>query len=193
MVKAQFQVVVWTILIWAWINTRFPLSGMFRWKRWQLTPWLSFLEAWAHAITVNSWLPTASAGDDAELSQQVWVGTLQGKSESNSAPWWFIHSLYELQVGSAITRMANMRRNVMPTKQHHLCPAFVCRQSRAKKDVLSSTTNLWPYLLDKSIKVSESRAECAVGVLEGLPLGPSWGLPACLFTLHLFGSTASIL
>lgn len=118
---------------------------------------------------------------------------LYSVSESNSAPWWFKHALYELQVGSAITTTANMRRKVMPMKQHHLCPAFVCRQSRAKRDVLSSTTNLWPNLLAKSIKVSESRAECAVGVLEGLPLGPSWGLPACLFTLHLFSSTASIL
>lgn len=47
--------------------------------------------------------------------------------------------------------------------------------------VLSRAANLWPYLPVKSIQVSESRAECAGGQLEGSTSGPpppqglSWG------------------
>lgn len=65
--------------------------------------------------------------------------------------------------------------------------------------VLSRAANLWPYLPVKSIQVSESRAECAGGQLEGSTSGPpppqglSWGgAPACLFTLHLFRSAAPV-
>lgn len=90
----------------------------------------------------------------------------------------------------------------MPKKQHHLSSNETCvqncRQREVKRAVLSRAANLWPYLLDKSIEVSESRVECAVGELEGLtpgllPPGPSWGVPACLFTLHLFCFSAPIL
>lgn len=38
--------------------------------------------------------------------------------------------------------------------------------------VLSRAANLWPYLPVKSIQVSESRAECAGGQLEGSTSGP---------------------
>lgn len=38
--------------------------------------------------------------------------------------------------------------------------------------VLSGAANLWPYLPVKSIQVSESRAECAGGQLEGSTSGP---------------------
>lgn len=54
--------------------------------------------------------------------------------------------------------------------------------------VLSRAANLWPYLPVKSIQVSESRAECAGGQLEGSTSGPlppqglSWG-GTCL-SLH---------
>lgn len=78
------------------------------------------------------------------------------------------------------------------------CPAFVCRQREVKRAVLSRAANLWSYLQDKSIAVSESRAAYAGREPEGLPLaccppGPSWGVPACLFTLHLFCFSARIL
>lgn len=62
----------------------------------------------------------------------------------------------------------------MPKEQHHLSSNETCvqscRQREVKRAVLSRAANLWPYLLDKSIEVSESRVECAVGELEGLPL-----------------------
>lgn len=85
-----------------------------------------------------------------------------------------------------------------PSPHISLCPAIVCRQREVKRAVLSRAANLWPYLPVKSIEVSESRAECAGGELEGLPLaccppGPSWGVPACLFTLHLFCFGAPVL
>lgn len=61
------------------------------------------------------------------------------------------------------------------------------RGKKVKRAVLSRAANLRFYLLDKSIAVSESRAECAGRELEGLslascPPGPSWGA-TCLF-LH---------
>lgn len=96
-----------------------------------------------------------------------------------------------------VARKSNSKET-SPDIKWSLCPAFVCRQKEVKRAVLSRAANLWSYLLDKSIAVSESRAECAGGELEGLPLarcppGPSWGVPACLFTLHLFCLSAPIL
>lgn len=77
-------------------------------------------------------------------------------------------------------------------------PGFVCSQREVKRAILSRAANLWSYLVDKSIAVSESKPECAVRELEGLPLawcpqGPSRGVPACLFTLHLFRISAHTL
>lgn len=76
-----------------------------------------------------------------------------------------------------------------PIKWSLCCPAFVCRQREVKgAAVLSRAANLWPYLPVKSIQVSESRAECAGGQLEGSTSGPlppqglSWG-GTCL-SLH---------
>lgn len=86
----------------------------------------------------------------------------------------------------------------MQRKHHHLSSDGACvRQREVKRAILSRAANLWPYLLVKSIEVSESRAECAGGELEGLPLAccpptPSWGVPACLFTLHLFCFSAPV-
>lgn len=92
----------------------------------------------------------------------------------------------------------NAEETPSPLIRWSLCPAFVCRQREVKRAVLSRAANLWPYLPVKSIEASESRAECAGGELEGLPLaccppGPSWGVPACLFTLHLFCFGAPVL
>lgn len=66
-------------------------------------------------------------------------------------------------------------------------PGFVCSQREVKRAILSRAANLWSYLVDKSIAVSESKPECAVRELEGLPLawcpqGPSRG-GTCL-SLH---------
>lgn len=89
-------------------------------------------------------------------------------------------------------------KEMSPDIKLNHCPVFVCREKEVKRAVLSRASNLWSYLLDKSIEASESRAECAGRVLEGLslaccPPGPSWGVPACLFTIHLFRFSAPIL
>jgi len=93
--------------------------------------------------------------------------------------------------------MASNVKEILPDIKWNQCPVFVCKQKEVKRAVLSRGANLWSNLLDKSIVVSESRAECAGRELEGLPLAccppaSSWGVPACLFTLHLFCFGASI-
>lgn len=110
----------------------------------------------------------------------------------------FVPGREALGRASSGARKSNARETTSPDITQSLCPAFVCRQMEVKRAVLSRAANLWPYLLDKSIEVSESTAECAGGELEGLtqallPPGPSWGVPACLFALHLFCLSAPIL
>lgn len=75
-----------------------------------------------------------------------------------------------------------------PRKQHHptsnaacVRPLFAGR-GEVKRAVLSRAANLWSYLLNKSIEVSESRAECAGGEAAGATPGP---LPPG----HLLGGT----
>lgn len=64
----------------------------------------------------------------------------------------------------------------VPRKQHQLSSneasvqLLFCRQRKVKRAAFSRAANLWPYLLDKSIEMSESRPKRAVGELEGLPL-----------------------
>lgn len=114
------------------------------------------------------------------------------------APTCFVPGREAIGRANSVVRKSNSEETTSPDIKWSLRPAFVCRQREVKRAVLSRAANLWPYLLDKSIEVSESRAECAGGELEGLPLallppGPSWGVPACLLALHLFCLSAPIL
>lgn len=58
---------------------------------------------------------------------------------------------------SSVARKSNAKETTSPDIKWSLCPVFVCRQREVKRAVLSRAANLWPYLPDKSIEVSESR------------------------------------
>ncbi len=83
---------------------------------------------------------------------------------------WFVPGMEAIGRASSVARKSNAKETTSPDIKWSLCPAFVCRQREVKRAVLSRAANLWPYLLDKSIEVSESRVCWGGGELEGLPL-----------------------
>ena len=145
-----------------------------------LTPKGPFLTACGLASTVSSWLPVASGEDNGERCQ-VWVGSFIGcEPEYNSAPWWFVQALLlgrdKIGDANAEARKSSGQETMSPGIKWSFCPAFVCRWREVKRTVLSRVANLWSYLQDKSIAVSESRADCAWGESwRGYPRAPPGG------------------
>lgn len=134
-------------------------------------------------IAVNSWPPSRRPGTGRTASR-FGRGPLMVADVSPTAP---PDGSYLLCSDSGTAGVDAVWRP--PIKSSLCCPAFVCRQREVEAAaVLSRAANLWPYLPVKSIQVSESRAECAGGQLEGPTSGPlppqglSWG-GTCL-SLH---------
>ena len=126
-------------------------------------------------MTVNLWLPIASGEDNGEPCQ-VWVGSLCRARVSLTVPPDGSFALSAREGSYSGTTKSNANETTSSDIKLGLCSSFVCRQREVKRAVLSRAANLWPYLLDKSIEVSESIAECAGGATPGpLPPGPPPG------------------
>ena len=140
-----------------------------------LTPKVPFRTACRPAMTVNLWLPIASGEDNGEPCQ-VWVGSLCRARMSLTVPPDGSCMLSAREGSYSVTRKSDANETTSSDVKLGLCSAFVCRQREVKRALLSRAANLWPYLLDKSIEVSESIAECAGGATPGpLPPGPPPG------------------